>query len=107
MSPKSGWDSSRGASFDRSGGMITSACERRESTPFAVMIERPAPDAPDRVRPGHPPAGAQAASIQIRLSWKGAPPTGATGSAPVRALMPIPSSNARFGQMLSTITTPG
>ena len=82
--------------------------EVRGAAPPAVVNERLAaaatPAGPAR---GLRPRGAQPAAIQIRLSWNGAPPTGAPGSAPVSALMPIPSRNARFGQMLSTITTPG
>ena len=106
MSPKSGLDSSPGDGFDLSGGIAATARDAR-------VRPRPSPrsasDPPVAARPGlgARSRAAQPASIQIRLSWNGAPPTGATGSAPVRALMPIPSSNARFGQMLSTITTPG
>ena len=68
--------------------------------------EPPGPATDRRRRPARPAPGAQPASIRIRLSWNAAPPTGAAGSAPVSALMPTPSGNALFGQMLSTITTP-
>ena len=40
------------------------------------------------------------------VSWNTAPPFGAA-SALIRALIPMPSSNAAFGQMLSTTSTPG
>ncbi len=41
------------------------------------------------------------------MSWNTAPPFGNAGSSLVSALMPIPPSNAAFGQTLSTITVPG
>src|SRR4029077_9555195 len=48
-----------------------------------------------------------AGRIQMAVSWKTAPPLGGPGSALVKVLMPLPSSKAAFGQMLSTTTTPG
>src|SRR5919106_2780489 len=41
------------------------------------------------------------------VSWNTAPPFGGAASALIRALIPTPSSNAAFGQMLSTTRTPG
>src|SRR5690606_2414922 len=52
---------------------------------------------------------AHAASVrsQTWLSWKAAPPWGATASAPVRTLMPSPSRWALLGQIPSATRTPG
>jgi hypothetical protein len=44
--------------------------------------------------------------IQTAVSWNTAPPFGQPGSAEVSALMPMPVSKLRLGQMPSTTTTP-
>ena len=44
--------------------------------------------------------------IQTAVSWNTAPPLGQPGSAEVSALMPMPVSKLRLGQMPSTTTTP-
>src|SRR5471032_951655 len=44
--------------------------------------------------------------IQTAVSWNTAPPLGQPGSAEVTALMPMPVSKLRLGQMPSTTTTP-
>ena len=90
------------------GGRITSiapkyrADSRRNSSPIT-----PARNAPSK----WPTVTALISCSYARLthtavSWNTPPPFGRPGSALVSALIPIPSSNALFGQIPSTTMTP-
>src|SRR5471030_3371465 len=60
----------------------------------------------DRGIRGWPEVAQASLRIQTAVSWNTAPPCGQPGSAEVSALMPMPVSKLRLGQMPSTTTTP-